>query len=301
MNDNRTERGLYWDRAWTLVNGCTKVSAGCDRCWAETQSAMRVCHPNPKIRMPLVNMTNEFGEWSGFVRLRYDNITKPLAVKKSTTWSVWNDLFHEHTPMEFVSQVFEVMNQAPRHTFLVLTKRPRKMRAFIQRWEKLEARQFDLGNVFLGTTAENQKTADLRIPELLSCSGQRFLSVEPMLGPIQITKWLWVCDVCGESPLSGDFGRWRWDGVRWQHHHGYPVGHVACIPSEAIDWVIIGTETGPHRRPAKIEWVRNLVHQCTSAGVPVFIKRLEIDSKAVADMELWPEELRLRQYPEETV
>ena len=216
-NDNRTERGLYWDRAWSLVEGCTKVSEGCDHCWAETQTAMRISHPNPKVRDPLVGMIDESREWSGMIRLRYDNLTKPLTVKKHTVWSVWNDLFHEHTPFEFVSQAFEVMGQAQRHTFLILTKRPQRMVAFIKRWERLEARKFDPDNVFLGVSVENQDRMNDRVRCITQLTHPRlFLSAEPMLGPMRVSLWAWRCPDCEQLPCSGDLGRWRFDGKRWQ-------------------------------------------------------------------------------------
>jgi len=288
--EKRTLRGLYWDRAWTLVDGCTKVSAGCDHCWAESQAAMRQSHPNPKIREPLVGMIDEQGGWSGLIRLRFDNLEVPLKAKAPKVWSIWNDLFHECVPFEFVSQAFEVMNQAPQHTFLILTKRSERMVEFLSRWERIEGRSFDAENVWLGVTAENQQTANERIPQLLRCNGRHFLSIEPMLGQVDLTRIEY--DWGGTNPEYFDALR-----ETYYDHDGRLLESVSEEEAVTLDWVIIGTETGPHRRPAKIEWIRNLIFQCKGSGVPVFVKKLEINGRATADMSLWPEDLRLRQYP----
>jgi hypothetical protein len=125
-----------------------------------------------------------------------------------------------------------------------------------------------LPNVWPGITAEDQKRADERVPCLIRTRAVlKFVSAEPMIGRVSFvdTHGTWL-----SSPESS-----------------YP----------GIDWVIIGAESGPGRRPCKLEWVRDLVQQCQAAKVPVFVKQLDIDGKISKNPEEWPEDLRVRQYP----
>jgi protein gp37 len=117
-----------------------------------------------------------------------------------------------------------------------------------------------LENVWLGVTAENQEMADQRIPILLQIpAAKRFVSIEPCLKKINIK------------------------------------GYLEYI--EHLNWVIVGCESGPRRRPCKIEWVRSIVQQCKDTAVPVFVKQLSIDGKVSHDMNEWPADLRIREFP----
>jgi protein gp37 len=128
-------------------------------------------------------------------------------------------------------------------------------------------------NVFLGTSVEDQATADARIPHLLKVpAAVRFLSVEPLLGPIDFRA------VPGLNKLPA---------VHMQEGRG-PAG---------IDWVIVGCESGHHRRPCKPEWVESIVHQCRTAGVSCFVKQLEIDGVVTGDVSQFPAGLQVRQFP----
>ena len=123
---------------------------------------------------------------------------------------------------------------------------------------------------WLGVTAENQRRADERIPVLLQTpAAVRWVSLEPLLGPIDLNK----------RELLIDKRRFK-----------YTLGNY-------LDWVVVGCESGPKRRPCKIEWVREIVEQCRDAGVPVFVKQLSINGKVSHDMDEWPEDLRVREYP----
>ena len=127
---------------------------------------------------------------------------------------------------------------------LILTKRPQRMLDWIT---KQDTR---LSNLWLGVTAENQRTADERIPILLQIpAAKHFVSVEPMLGPVDLN-----------ATSAGDI-LCRCDGC------------LSMTPNTRLDWVIAGPETGPRARPTSIDWVRDLSNQCKSACVPFFDKK----------------------------
>jgi len=208
---------------------------------------------------------------NGPVTFHADRLDK-LKSRKSLVISIWNDLFHKAVSTSDIYRAWNAFELFDSHTILVLTKRIERAKKMM-----LPARE----NIWLGVTAENQKRADERIPILLETpAAVRFLSLEPLLGPVDleiIPCWqcntpdnvdVWPCPVCKGR-------RFTW-------------------PS----WVIVGAESGPRRRECKIEWVEDIVRQCQSAGVPVFVKQLSINGKVEKDMSKFPEHLRIRQIPE---
>lgn len=244
---DRIQDGLWWDKAWSLVDGCTPVSPACDNCWAAAQTAMRANHPNDKVRSRAEGLTAD-GHFNGRIRLNYEFLDKPLRTKKPTAWAVWNDLFHEDVPESFFRQTYEVMRQCPQHIFILLTKRPRIMAQVLNGYR---GKMWPLPNVWLGVTAENQQTANARIPFLLQTpAAVRFVSVEPMLGAISLARW-----------LPWDTFRKRTPG--WVPNPAYRQG---------LHWVICGGESGPNARPMHSDWARGLQSQCQDAGVPFFFK-----------------------------
>lgn len=133
------------------------------------------------------------------------------------------------------------------HTFIVLINRPKRMKKFVSitTQEDVAPHPWPLPNVWLGLTVCNQAEADEKIPVLLGTpAAKRFVSVEPMLGPVDLDKNEFL------SPWRSQIDR--------------------DLPF--IDWVICGGETGPGARPMHPDWVRSLRDQCQSAGVPFFFK-----------------------------
>jgi protein gp37 len=188
-----------------------------------------------------------------------------------------SDLFHASVPDEYIRQVFLVMERAPRHTFQILTKRPERMRAWCQQWWPIAT-----PNVWLGTSVEHQQTADERIPHLLETpAAVRFLSCEPLLGPVDLTPYLWE-----------DAGP-EWAGRN--------------LAEPGLDWVIIGGESGPHARRMSLMWAERLIEQCQDAGVSPFVKQLGTvlakeggyRDQHGGDMAEWPDEFQVREFPRE--
>jgi protein gp37 len=219
---------IEWtDATWNPVTGCTKVSLGCAHCYAE-------------------RITERFGRQKFTdVVLHPERLDIPLRWKKPRRVFVnsMSDLFHEDAPDEFIGKVWEVMEEASAHTFQILTKRAGRMHMWVD--EKAHAY---LPNVWLGVSVEDQERADERIPLLVDTpAAVRFVSCEPMLGPVDIRESLTV----------------DWRGNNQEAPDGLP----------ALDWVIVGGESGPGARPMQPEWARSIRDQCVAAGVPFFFKQ----------------------------
>jgi protein gp37 len=197
-----------------------------------------------------------------------------------------SDLFHKDVPFSFVAQCFETMRLAHWHTFQVLTKRPERMYEFWQ-WAQVNriglASYWPLPNVWLGTSVENQEQADRRIPELLKIpAAVRFLSCEPLLGPIDLSCY--VANNClfkaqkhtqiEHSALLRHEQKWHGnvdlDGI-------YTAVCEVCGQTFAdgldIHWVIVGGESGPNARPMHPDWARAIRAQCQASGVAFFFKQ----------------------------
>ena len=315
---------IEWcDTTWNPVRGCSRVSPGCENCYAERQ-ARRSDRPGGAYE-GLTKMTSRGPAWTGDVRLVPELLDAPLRWRKSRRVFVnsMSDLFHEDVPDDYIDRVFAVMALAPRHTFQVLTKRAERMRSYLssenlyERILKIADRELrserpQLGNIGIsnpnrfppewiwwGVSVEDQQRADERIPHLLQTpAAVRFLSCEPLLGPIDLD----------ESVALG----LRPDGKAWTDWGAPPP----------VDWVIVGGESGPRARPCDVAWIRSIVEQCKAAGVPMFVKQLGSHpivrwtnraghseehawtNQGVAplhrkcgDPAEWPADLRVREYP----
>jgi len=149
--------------------------------------------------------------------------------------------------------------------------------------------EWPLPNLWLGVTAEDQKRWDERTYYLCKTNATiRFVSLEPLLEAIDMkfgpnSTCIW-CDGTGEWYADGDC-------------ENLPVTCQCMTRNRLIDWVIIGCESGPHRRPMELEWAIDLVRQCRAAGVACFVKQVPVNGKVSKDPNEWPEELRVREYP----
>ena len=212
---NKTK--IQWtDKTWNPVTGCTQISPGCDNCYA-LQLAERF-RGSPAFPQ-------------GFdLQLRPKKLDAPIRLKVASKIFVnsMSDLFHRDVPDEYISRVWDTMMQADHHIYQVLTKRTHRMAHKIK----------SLGlptpeHIWLGTSVENQELATSRLPALISIPAPvRFVSAEPLLGPVSLVEWL-----------------------------------------DDLQWVIVGGESGPNRRPMNYDWARSLRDQCAMRHVPFFYKQ----------------------------
>ena len=235
----------------------------------------------------------------------------PLRWKKPVTARLKGDPFEPLSHSYWLDRVFAVMALRPDVVFQVLTKRPERMREYLTSADRMYVLRssieewlteddcrlrWPLPNAWLGTSVEDQRWADVRIPELLATPAViRFVSAEPLLGRVDL-EW---CD--GINAIARDWA-------------GGPSGGTGT-PHPLLDWVVVGGESGPGARPCDVAWVRSVVSQCRAAGVAVFVKqlgarpvttwsngdlcdRLLLRDRKGADPAEWPEDLKVRSFPD---
>jgi protein gp37 len=302
-NKMSEKTAIAWtDSTHNFWRGCTKISPGCANCYAEKLVTTRLQ-----------------GEWGkGKPRVRLKDFDRPIGWNKKP-W-ICNDCveafpdgqiqIHRHgnkegqfhrrrvfslslgdigdaeVPIELFNEAMIIVDKCRNLTWQLLTKRPADFQArwneVCYHWGRTNWGRTNISlpaNVWMGVSVENQARADELIPQLLDIPAKiRFLSIEPMLEEIDLEQY-------------------------WPK----------------IDWVIFGGETGPNARPCNIEWIRDGIRQCQSHGVPIFVKQVgsnhivpNIDRLFIAehfrtfsdkkggDMAEWPEDMRIRQFPQQS-
>ena len=257
---------IEWtDATWNVTTGCTKVSPACARCYIER---------TPPFRMN----GRRFVKGHIPLQLHENRMTWPLdrwKTPKKIFVDSLSDLFHEDVPFEFIKRVRDVMAEAQRHTFQLLTKRPERMLEFT-RWlagvDDISIAEWPR-NVWLGCSAENQHFADKRIPLLLQTpAAVRFISAEPLLEAVDLSGPLngYPEQVSAREYVSHDMAIDAGDRS---------LEGQLCSEEEwrqtapSLDQVIVGGESGPRFRHTQLEWVRSVRDQCVAAGVPFFFKQ----------------------------
>lgn len=249
---------IAWcDHTHNVVWGCTKVSEACHHCYAETWSkrmGLKVWGQDAPRRTFGAKHWNEPRKWN--------KAAQEAGERRRVFCSSMADVFEDHaTVAEARAQLWPLISDTPWLDWLLLTKRPENFAGMVP-WGKSPP-----ANVWLGVTAENQERANERIPLLLAQPATvRFVSAEPLLGPVDLSRWLGYSE--------------DWDRFIGPCAHGRDpwtrCDEDACTPPEVegISWVIVGGESGHHARPFEVEWARSLVRQCREAKIAPFVKQM---------------------------
>jgi protein gp37 len=328
---------IQWcDHTFNPWIGCAKVSPGCENCYAEVSTPSRAMgikwgKGQPRQRTSASNWREPI-KWNrhawicdacGMFHTANADCEGVRGHRPRVFCASLADWLDDEVPIEWLTDLLKLIHDTPNLDWLLLTKRPQNWRTRIEKaMHQMELTSGDWlhgwlndeppATVWIGTTTEDQQRADERIPELLKIPARvRFLSVEPMLGPVDL-------DLVE-------------DGRESEHEKSW------AKPTErgcGIDWVIVGGESGSKSRPCNVDWIRSVVRQCQAAGVPCFVKQLgarpietlceglnargtpcggrevEAENRVTATAELkfqhpkggdmaeWPEDLRVREFPE---
>jgi protein gp37 len=316
MSDQRNG-GIAWtDATWNPIRGCSRVSSGCINCYAEAQAARFCCEG-----MPFYDLIRK-GRWTGVVRFIAEHLADPLhwRTPRRVFVNSMSDLFHPSVTNEQIAAIYGVMSACQQHTFQLLTKRPERavewyewaegqdaevgpLRAMQEaiccigaplpgNWDREEGPPipdvWPLPNLHLLVSCEDHTAAAERIPLLMKCpSAARGVSLEPLLGPIDLTHFV------RDQLLPGN----TWADCLCDEIDPSDRPCPPCYAQQGIDWVIVGCESGQHRRPCNTDWVISIVRQCREAGVACFVKQLDFGGKVSKNPEDWPEALRVRMFP----
>jgi len=225
--------GKWWNESWNPVTGCTACSEGCAHCYAKAMHER-------------LFQSTKFEK----IVLHPERLDKPSRMKAGKVIFVdsMSDLFHEDVPFGFIQDVFRAMRNNYQHTYVILTKRLNRVPDFLN----FVSRDFyvhfiaERENIWFGTTVENQDRAEERIPLLLDTPiGHKLISVEPMLGPVELKP--------------------EWLVPKWDSQYG--------VNSATIQSVICGGESGTGGRPMQPDWARGVRDKCAAAGVPFYFKQ----------------------------
>ncbi|HUX01088.1 MAG TPA: phage Gp37/Gp68 family protein [Phycisphaerae bacterium] len=291
-------------KTWNPITGCTKISPGCQHCYAERMSkrlAGRCGYP---------------ADEPFRVTVHPDKFDEPLHWRKPAHIFVCSmaDLFHPKVRFGTILRVVRSIIYTPWNTYQILTKRPSRMREFFEYWMHMGTKAgyldpmmlaldaggppisgeqaaranewykthcdqsgrglcdlpipWPLPNVWLGVTVESGDYLS-RIDDLMATpAAVRFVSMEPLLGPVNLRPWLYDPREC--SCYEAEYGHQL--GCMFHGMTGDAVRAEMAKPWPVLDWVIVGGETGPGARPMHPDWVRDVRDQCVAANVPFFFK-----------------------------
>lgn len=279
--------GEYWDSGWNPIKAagggfhCTKCSPGCLNCWAENINIKRMGgRPYDGTKTEFV-LDEKTMQW-------------PTSWGKERTIFVCHlcDLFHEDIPDSMIERVFQAMELADWHKYLVLTKRPERLEHFLaeNRYPVFTGYPGPREHIWIGTTVCNQAEVDEKIPILIASSAShRWLSIEPMLEPITLR---YISQKRDETPLPSNL---------------------------KIDWVTVGAESLGFRMGRPSNWfteIKPIVEQCKAAkappcfqdktgqggqtgiqGIPVWVKQIHYQNRLVRNNEELPVDVRFRERP----
>jgi protein gp37 len=261
---------IEWcDHTFNPWRGCAKVSAGCKNCYAETSPPARVARAKGIETWGPENERVHASDAMWLEPEKWNRAAESDGVRRRVFCASLADVFEDRRDLDGLRvRLFDLIRRTPSLDWLLLTKRPQNIdpllrlardRAFYLA-ERCVPGTREVGlmldqwtraadppkNVWLGVSAENQETADTRIPILLARpAAVRFVSAEPLLGSLDLSSFL-----------------------------GSPIYGYSELIYDGIDWVIVGGESGPEARPCRIDWITSIVEQCRRAKVAVFVKQL---------------------------
>lgn len=257
----KTTEISWTDSTWNPWIGCAKISAGCANCYAQTLMDTRYGRvewgPNGTRSATSAAYWKKPRAWN--------TEAKRTGVRRKVFCGSLCDAFEDrHDTNAWRISLLELIELTHGLDWLLLTKRPENVVRLIEQAAGRDVLNFFERNphVWFGVSVENQEQADKRIPHLLMVPARvRFLSMEPLLGPVSFH------DITNRL-LGG------------------------------IDWVIVGGESGPGARPMDPDWARSIRDECKAGGVPFFMKQMGGVRNKRGALALLPEDLRIRQYPE---
>lgn len=281
------------------IRGCSRQSEACRNCYA-AGIAHRFGHKGNGVYAGLTDLDpNGTPRFNGTLRWVPEVLTTAIKAKRSRVYFVcdMSDLFHDRVDQDWIDQVFAMMTLCRHHTFLLLTKRPDRMRRYLTDPEtprrvavyadvlggqSMRAGDLHFGlmvsgnvcdgllnwplpNVWIGATVEDQDAANSRIPHLLAAPAvKRFLSCEPLLGPVDLFPVAFSpCQNSADMSMDPETGAYECCNR---------CDFTGISDEMAVDWIIAGGESGPSARPASPDWFRSLRQQC-EVGVPFFFKQ----------------------------
>lgn len=304
---------IEWaDKTFNPWIGCTKVSPGCMKCYAEARDIRFAKGAHWGKGAP--RQRTSAATWKNPVKW---NKEAAIVKQRPRVFPSLCDWLDAEVPIEWLVDFLRLIHDTPNLDWLLLTKRPENWKPRLQEAREFAFSAFSKGdhelhawlfnwlngephapkNIWLGVSVENQECADERIPLLLATPAKiRFLSVEPLLGSVNLTK------LCADESMGSTFncltGYGDWNDAK---------------QFEPIDWVIIGGESGHEARPCNVNWIQSIIRQCWKEKVPCFVKQLgansiqsisenseikiELKHPKGGDTSEWPEDLKVRQYP----
>jgi len=283
---------IEWtDHTFNPWEGCQKVGPGCDHCYAETRNArfaggtaVNWGPGAPRRRTSPANWRKPL-QWNRTAGVFYAQHGRRQRVFCASL----ADVFDNAVSVQWRYDLFRLIMETPNLDWLLLTKRignagpmlEQTMRALTVGREGW-AGNAGLSNVWLGATVVNQAEADRDIPKLLATPARvRFLSMEPLLGPVDLAKWIGYCERTDKHGIS-------------RNNAGE---HILCERHCGVSWVIVGGESGPGARPMHPDWARSLRDQCAAAGVPYLMKQMGGERDKRGSLEDLPTDLRIREFP----
>jgi protein gp37 len=290
----------YATHALHAVRGCTSASEACHGaegggCYARRLCATRLC------KVPayagLAEMRNGRPQWTGEVRLCPEELQKPLRRRSPAVVFVadMGDMFHEKVPFEYIAALFGVMAATSHITYILLTKRAKRLREFYE-WVQREAAAAVVWNGgkigaggkplahFCATMALEQVRAQMTNFQFSAACNQPWPLPNVWTGvSVESQDYVWRVEELLKVPAVG-----HWVSVEpmLSAVQMADLCNAYLLDDPAVDGIVCGCESGPGRRPFELDWARSLRDQCAEAGVPFYLKQMPGDGGVVAEPHL---------------